>query len=69
MRDTLLALAVLALDWLGDHWFQTLEALFMLRVWVGLSALTRLAERVYLTFSNDPDADVLRALYERRLNK
>jgi hypothetical protein len=66
MENVALAIALTALGWLGEHWFQFLAVLFMFRVWIGLSALTGFAERLYITFCNDDVAVLLRAVSEAR---
>jgi hypothetical protein len=66
MENVALAIVLTALEWLGEHWFQSLAVLFMLRVWIGLSALTGFAERLYITFCNDDVAVLLRAVSEAR---
>ena len=61
-----LAIVLSILDWLRDNWFQSLAVLFMFRVWIGLSALTGFAERLYITFCNDDVAVLLRAVSDAR---
>jgi len=69
MGNVALAIALLILEWLRDNWFQSLAVLFMLRVWIGLSALTGFAERLYMTICNDDVAVLLRAVSEARRGK
>ena len=66
MDNVVFGIVLMALGWLGEHWFQVLAALFMFRVWIGLSALTGFAERLYMTFCNDYVAVLLRAVSEAR---
>jgi hypothetical protein len=61
-----LGILLAILDWLRENWFQCLAVLFMFRVWIGLSALTGFAERLYITFCNDDVAVLLRAVSEAR---
>jgi hypothetical protein len=69
MGNVALAIVLSALEWLGDNWFQALAVLFMFRVWIGLSALTGLVERLYTTLANDDVAVLLRAVSESRRAK
>jgi hypothetical protein len=44
--DIALVIVLPVLDWLRDNWFQSIAALFMLRVWFGLGDLIDRTKRV-----------------------
>ncbi len=66
MGNALMTAALVALGWLGDHWFQVAVLLFMIRVWIGLNFISTLFERLYGGLMNDDFAALIRSLKENR---
>lgn len=58
--NVIIALMLIVLGWLAAHWFEALVLLFMFRVWIGLSFITKLMERAYIALVNDDLAELLR---------